>query len=618
MANRRSPKLGKMRLFGGSFKARTEPRVGDLFVREGEDGGWRVCRKTRHGAYNVKRRWYRTKREAIDAMKRYSGYKGNPMPPMREYDPWTMFLFMKAGEKDVLTLPDGRNDLMHRKIIDEADLLDYDINYLHDADGRHIAVINLPTKPARLKAKRFMEIWETKWKDSPEDYEETDEDYIEMGFLLDYDKTQTLQSVGRIGKRRAEEEEQSELADAIAQVCRRKAYEDRAYDTNEKFSLNDLLAADKVEQQKGEELKKAQDEFCDAENRFQVIFEKLSSEDKKKAFELVGAAQRNPRPSYLGKPIQRVPTRNVEWWVRLSDPKMVDIYSDLTESYDDDLNAMNKREIDSSPEAELYSRLLKAHFEKHGAVFGNASWGDDLRKAHSKFMGMMREMDRDLRQQDIGSLISRNPSGLTKWFGEDWVDICHPPKGDHKKASLRAWKDCGRSEGEPRSYPKCRPLKKARKMSRSQMRSACNRKRRVESEDKRHGTGLAPNMVDTFINPSDVPDDVLDEALYRRAKEIVKGRVSKWPSAYASGQLVQQYKRMGGRYVNPSIRKDGAIVYAGSTPGAEYVAVPSQFRGYDIYFKRKDESLDDARLIATGIETVRDAKLQILDHMDED
>ena len=37
-------------------------------------------------------------------------------------------------------------------------------------------------------------------------------------------------------------------------------------------------------------------------------------------------------------------------------------------------------------------------------------------------------------------------------------------------------------------------------------------------------------------------------SLYARAKAIVKARVKKLPSAYASGQLVQQYKRMGGKY----------------------------------------------------------------------
>ena len=36
--------------------------------------------------------------------------------------------------------------------------------------------------------------------------------------------------------------------------------------------------------------------------------------------------------------------------------------------------------------------------------------------------------------------------------------------------------------------------------------------------------------------------------LYAKAKAIVKKRVKKRPSAYASGQLVQQYKKMGGKY----------------------------------------------------------------------
>ena len=38
--------------------------------------------------------------------------------------------------------------------------------------------------------------------------------------------------------------------------------------------------------------------------------------------------------------------------------------------------------------------------------------------------------------------------------------------------------------------------------------------------------------------------------LYARAKAIVKARVKKWPSAYASGQVVQQQKKMGGGYTS--------------------------------------------------------------------
>ncbi|MGB0958272.1 MAG: DUF5872 domain-containing protein [Litorivicinus sp.] len=39
-----------------------------------------------------------------------------------------------------------------------------------------------------------------------------------------------------------------------------------------------------------------------------------------------------------------------------------------------------------------------------------------------------------------------------------------------------------------------------------------------------------------------------DPAKYARARAKVKARVKKWPSAYASGQVVQEYKRMGGKY----------------------------------------------------------------------
>jgi len=39
-----------------------------------------------------------------------------------------------------------------------------------------------------------------------------------------------------------------------------------------------------------------------------------------------------------------------------------------------------------------------------------------------------------------------------------------------------------------------------------------------------------------------------NKALYARVKAMVKKRVKKWPSAYASGQVVQEYKRRGGTY----------------------------------------------------------------------
>lgn len=41
---------------------------------------------------------------------------------------------------------------------------------------------------------------------------------------------------------------------------------------------------------------------------------------------------------------------------------------------------------------------------------------------------------------------------------------------------------------------------------------------------------------------------IVDKALYMKARDKVKKRVKVWPSAYASGQVVTEYKKMGGKY----------------------------------------------------------------------
>ena len=41
----------------------------------------------------------------------------------------------------------------------------------------------------------------------------------------------------------------------------------------------------------------------------------------------------------------------------------------------------------------------------------------------------------------------------------------------------------------------------------------------------------------------------IDKELYNKVKKEAKQKFSSWPSAYASGWLVQEYKRRGGRYI---------------------------------------------------------------------
>ena len=81
---------------------------------------------------------------------------------------------------------------------------------------------------------------------------------------------------------------------------------------------------------------------------------------------------------------------------------------------------------------------------------------------------------------------------LKEWFGKgpkgDWVDIGAPKKKGK-------FQQCGRKSatGSKRKYPKCVPRATAKRMSKSQIRSAVARKRA-----KAQGVGGKPTNVKTF------------------------------------------------------------------------------------------------------------------------
>ena len=76
-------------------------------------------------------------------------------------------------------------------------------------------------------------------------------------------------------------------------------------------------------------------------------------------------------------------------------------------------------------------------------------------------------------------------SGLKKWLDEKWVDIGAPKKNGK-------YQPCGRSKGSKRKYPKCVPLAKATRMTKSQKASAVRRKRAAGNP------GGKPTNVKTF------------------------------------------------------------------------------------------------------------------------
>ena len=77
---------------------------------------------------------------------------------------------------------------------------------------------------------------------------------------------------------------------------------------------------------------------------------------------------------------------------------------------------------------------------------------------------------------------SRSESGLSRWFEEQWIDVCKLPR----------IVTCGRksSRRSKRSYPYCRPLYKvnslsprtARSLTVSEIRKRCNKKKRNPSK----------------------------------------------------------------------------------------------------------------------------------------
>jgi len=90
-------------------------------------------------------------------------------------------------------------------------------------------------------------------------------------------------------------------------------------------------------------------------------------------------------------------------------------------------------------------------------------------------------------------------TGLTKWYGENWVDLA---RSTDKDGNVIKWHECGRPRASKRAYPKCVPLAKARSMSPEQRKSAIRRKREAERKAplrSSSGGARSPKMVRTKV-----------------------------------------------------------------------------------------------------------------------
>lgn len=151
--------------------------------------------------------------------------------------------------------------------------------------------------------------------------------------------------------------------------------------------------------------------------------------------------------------------------------------------------------------------------------------------------------------QDIG-LVTRNiesiDENLRKWFNDKWVRF--GPDGKIKG-------DCARGD-DSEGKPKCLPQSKAHSLGKKGRASAARRKRREDPNPERKGA--AKNVAtkkESVVEYTDIPFNVCpscgggivhesqlnekQDACYHK----VKRRYKVWPSAYASGALVQCRKK---------------------------------------------------------------------------
>jgi hypothetical protein len=186
-----------------------------------------------------------------------------------------------------------------------------------------------------------------------------------------------------------------------------------------------------------------------------------------------------------------------EVWTKDQLAPFVDSVSDYTnaelayEEADGDFLESPEKRAEIEKRTEMLSRVdqyLKKFYtgqnDDEGSNLADVSAPQDM---INKAIGPLKE-EVEFLKEDLAVWFGtkKKPKGSKQPKGP-WVNICRKVNGKHPP--------CGRAKAEDKSYPKCRAVHVASKMSDSQKRAACQQKRRAEKTHSKTGTGNKPKMV---------------------------------------------------------------------------------------------------------------------------
>lgn len=196
----------------------------------------------------------------------------------------------------------------------------------------------------------------------------------------------------------------------------------------------------------------------------------------------------------------------------------------------------------------LYEKVkseAKLKFDVYPSIYANSWVVQEYKRRGGKYSG-------------IGT-------GLTKWYGEKWVDLA---RSTDSKGRVKSWVQCGRPRAGKRAYPKCVPLAKARSMTPAQRRSAISRKRKAERKTplrSRSGGARKPRMVRTNPVAKSKPDDEKKRRLDAVAKQKHLQEIEKKMRASSRGAAIGTV--VGGALGTPF----GPVVTLGGAATGSYI-----------------------------------------------